>query len=383
MDLIRKADLNDLIEGGPGPCVSVFLPTHRAGPATEQDRIRLKNLLGDAEEALLASGELRSPEVRDLLAPARDLERERLFWEYQSDGLAVFIRRGWFRFYRIPLSLQSVAAVGDRHHVAPLLPLFTGDGYFFVLALSQNEIRLLGGSRQSVDQVDLPDVPTSLVDALRHDDREKQHLFHLAGGGGRPGRAIFHGHGIGGEIRKDQILRYFRHVDRGLHELLGNERAPLVLAGVEYLLPIYRDAATYPHLVDGGITGNPEGLSDDQLHGQAWALIEPVFRRERQQAADRYRDLAGTGLGPSELEEVLLRSHEGRVEVLFIAVGEHQWGASDAETSEVTLRDHPEAKDEDLLNLAAVRTLQRGGVVYAVGRDEMPGPRSLAAILRY
>ena len=383
MDLIRKADLNDLIEGGPGPCVSIFLPTHRAGPATEQDPIRLKNLLGKAEEVLLTSGELRAPAVRDLLAPARDLEHERRFWEYQSDGLAVFIRRGWFRFYRIPLSLPSVAVVGNRHHVTPLLPLFTGDGYFFVLALSQNEIRLLGGSRHSVDQIDLPDVPTSLVDALRYEDREKPHQLHVAGAGGRPGRAIFHGHGIGGEVRKDEILRYFRHVDRGLHELLGNERAPLVLAGVEYLLPIYRDAATYRYLVDGGITGNPEGLSDDQLHGQAWALIEPVFRRERKQAAGRYRDLAGTGLGPSELEEVLQRSHEGRVEVLFIAAGENEWGAYDSETGAVALRDQPEVKDEDLLNLAAVRTLQRGGVVYAVGRDEMPAPGPLAAVLRY
>jgi hypothetical protein len=383
MDLIRKADLNDLIEGGPGPCVSIFLPTHRAGPATEQDRIRLKNLLRKAEGVLLTSGERRAPAVRELLAPARDLERERLFWEYQSDGLAVFIRPGWFRFYRIPLSLPSVASVGDRHHVAPLLPLFTGDGHFFVLALSQNEIRLLGGSRHSVEHVELSDVPTSLADALRYEDREKQHLFHVAGGGARSGRAIFHGHGIGGEVGKDQILRYFRQVDRGLRELLADERAPLVLAGVEYLLPIYREATTYPHLVDVGIAGNPEGLSDDHLHGQAWALIEPVFRRERQQAAARYRDLAGTGLGPSELVEVLQRSHEGRVEVLFIAVGEQQWGAYDAEAGTVALRDQPEAKDEDVLNLAAVRTLQGGGVVYAVGRDEMPAPGSLAAVLRY
>jgi hypothetical protein len=30
-----------------------------------------------------------------------------------------------------------------------------------------------------------------------------------------------------------------------------------VLAGVEYLLPIYREANTYPHLLAEGIHGNP------------------------------------------------------------------------------------------------------------------------------
>lgn len=37
--------------------------------------------------------------------------------------------------------------VDDRFHVTPLLPLLAGDGHFFVLALSQNQIGLLEGTR--------------------------------------------------------------------------------------------------------------------------------------------------------------------------------------------------------------------------------------------
>jgi hypothetical protein len=44
--------------------------------------------------------------------------------------------------------------VSERFHVKPLLPLLSGDGRFYVLALSQNEIRLLQGTRYSVEQVD-------------------------------------------------------------------------------------------------------------------------------------------------------------------------------------------------------------------------------------
>jgi len=40
--------------------------------------------------------------------------------------------------------------VSDRFHLKPLLPLLTGDGRFYILALSQNQVRLLQGTRYSV-----------------------------------------------------------------------------------------------------------------------------------------------------------------------------------------------------------------------------------------
>jgi hypothetical protein len=38
-----------------GLCISIFMPTHRLGREVQQDPIRLKNLLGEAEEHSLAS----------------------------------------------------------------------------------------------------------------------------------------------------------------------------------------------------------------------------------------------------------------------------------------------------------------------------------------
>jgi hypothetical protein len=158
VDVIRRTDLQRLALGRPGPCVSVFLPTHRAGHEVEQAPIRLKNLLRQATDALKTDG-VRAPEIDRLLAPPRSLLDDRLFWQYQSDGLALFSRPGWWRSFRVPLDLPELAVVDDRFHVTPLLPLLDGDGHFFVLALSQNRIRLLEGTRDRVEEVDLPGVP--------------------------------------------------------------------------------------------------------------------------------------------------------------------------------------------------------------------------------
>ena len=57
-----------------------------------------------------------------------------LFWQHQSDGLALYSRPGWWRSFRVPLDLPELAVVGDRFHVSPLLRLLTGDGHFLVLA---------------------------------------------------------------------------------------------------------------------------------------------------------------------------------------------------------------------------------------------------------
>ena len=126
----------------------MFLPAHRVSPESGQDRIRLKNLLNEAEERLVAGG-LRPPAARDVLQPGRELLQADPFWSYQSDGLALFLAPGWSRVFRLPLDLPELLVVADRFHVKPLLPLLANDYRFYVLALSQNEVRLLEGTRRA------------------------------------------------------------------------------------------------------------------------------------------------------------------------------------------------------------------------------------------
>jgi hypothetical protein len=45
MKMLNRKELKGLVENPKGPCVSIFMPTHFKGPETQQDPIRLKNLL--------------------------------------------------------------------------------------------------------------------------------------------------------------------------------------------------------------------------------------------------------------------------------------------------------------------------------------------------
>jgi hypothetical protein len=378
MDLLTREDLGTLLGDQRPPCVSLYVPTQPGGG--EADRIHWRKAITRAEEALEQRG-LRGVEAKALLRPARELLEDPTFWREQGHGLAFFLAEGFLRLYRLPVTFEELVVVGRRFHVTPLLPLLGGDGRFFVLALSQNGVRLLQGTRQAISAVDLTGVPRNLAEALATHDVDEPLTFHTRPAGGLGSwTAIYHGHGVGIDDHKDDLLRYFQRIDRGLHPLLRQEHAPLVLAGVGYLLPLYRQAGTYPHLLEQGVEGNPDHLSDHELHRRAWALVEPLFQRSRQQALERYEQLAGTARAACDLEQVVPATCRGELEVLFVAPSRRAWGRFDPDTKEVRCHEQPEPGDEDLVNVAAIHTLRHGGTVYALGPDEVPDGGPVAGL---
>jgi hypothetical protein len=387
MDLLSKNDLGTLLETRPGWHVSMFMPMIQRGAATQQNPIRCKNLLRQAEEQLLAHG-LRPQEAQEILAPVQQLLPNRDFWQRQSHGLAFLMAPQTFRSYRVPLSLDELVVVSQRFHIKPLLPLLSGDGHFFVLALSQKAVRLLQATRFSINEIELPGVPQGMAEALRYDDVEKKG-HHYPGSQGRPAGGVspLAGHGVGIDDAthepNDAILRYFHQVDTGLRAFLRDEHAPLVLAGVEYLLPIYRRANTYPYMLEGGVTGNPDGLRPEELQEQAWAIVQPHFQQAQEGAAAQYRDLLGTGRASGEITSIVMAAYEGRVDTLFVPIGVQQWGTFHEESRTVELHQEAVAGSEDLLDVAAMYTLMRRGTVYAVAPEQVPEHTLAAAILRY
>ncbi len=384
MELLRHEQLRALIESTDGLCVSIFLPTYRGGAETRQGPIRLKNQMKAAEEHLAGEG-LRANEIRTFLEPMQKLCDNAGFWQMQSDGLAIFRSPQKFFHYRIPMHVDELLVVTDRFHVKPLLRLFTEDGRYYLLSLSKKEIRFFQCTRYGARAVELPEnTPRSIHDVLETTGVEKHRLQISAAEKRRQVKAnLIYGHGGGEQDEKQELVDFFRMVDKGVHEILRDERAPLVLAGVEYLFPLYREANTYRNLIERGVAGNPDGRRPQDLQSNAWAVVEPYFRKVREDAARRYEEAGGTPLVAKDVREVVPAAVQGRVDSLFVAVGRQIWGSWDGERQEVTLHEEKQKGDRDLLNFAAIQTLLQSGAVYAVAPGEVPGDGLLAALLRY
>jgi hypothetical protein len=381
MELLPQQELKELIEHSSQYCISLYMPTFQAGAETQQNSIRMKNMLKEAGRLLEETG-LRKPEIETLLAPGESLVDDRVFWQHQSDGLAVFMADGEISTYQLPLNFKELAVVSYRFHLKPLLPLLSGDGEFYVLTLSMGGTSLLRGTRYSLTEIEVPDLPKSLDDALKYDiaDRSLQYHTLARGEGGKD--AMFHGHGDGYD-KKENILRYFQQVDAAIQDRLDGRNKPLVLAGVDYLLPIYREANQYSHLMENGIELHPETLSEKDLHRKVWEIVSPHFQQEQDTARDDYFVMKQRKLASNKIEEIVPAAYFGRVSSLFTALKVERWGAFDSQSGEVTLYDKEEEGRQDLLDLAAVYTLINSGTVYAVDPGKVPDDALMAATFRY
>jgi len=221
-------------------------------------------------------------------------------------------------------------------------------------------------------------------------DLPEKHLNYHTGtknpssSGSRP--AVFHGQGAQSEEEdKTNILRYFQYVDGGLNELIEDKSIPMVLAGVDYLLPIYHEANNYPHLLKSGLKGNPEELNPEELLQRAWTVVKPIFDETQKNALKQFEELYGkqSGLVSDNLETVIKAASFGRVDTLFSPLGIQRWGHFEPKTGQVLLEEKPTIKNEDLLNFAITQTLLNSGQVFMMQPDEIPGNGELAAILRY
>jgi hypothetical protein len=264
--------------------------------------------------------------------------------------------------------------VGQQFHLKPLMPILAGDLDFYILAVSQNAVRLLRATSYTVEELAPESLPTSLQEVLDEYEFEQQLQFHTstaAPGTGRRG-AIFHGVGAGAtEDEKDKIREFFTRIDRGLGEILSKEGAPLIFAGVDYLFPLYRDVNRYPHLVEWSITGSPDRVQASELHREAWQRLEARVDAEWASEIERFYNGAAQGLASMSIEEIVPWADQGRVDTLFINRGAAVWGDYRRDDFRIEVHEANTPHNRDLTDLAAIFTLLRGGRVRLLTPEEM------------
>lgn len=395
---ITREDLTSLLQPQEGPTVSLYHPTVQGAVGPEESSLHLKNLLSRAKNELTERG-VRSQEIGDLLRPAYDLLDERTFWQHQLKGLAIFLTGGGMRYFRLPFGADEIVSIGDSVHLKPLLPVLNLQGHFFVLALAQDKVQMYRATEHSIEEIDLEQwgVPTSLMEALRYDDLQKPGLQHhpVPGPGrGQANEAVageapnqrahaFHGHGEDGEDQRTQIRRFFNVLDDGLSKPLAAETAPMVLAGVEYLRPIFKEVTSYDHVLDEGVDGNPEGFRPDEIHARAWQIVQPHFRERIRAAKDRYSAGVVRGTGSDDLGDVLAAAYEGRVGILFALRRAAVWGIFDPASRRAEVHAERGAGDVDLTDLACRQSLATGAEIFVVEEADMPSATPVAAVYRY
>lgn len=385
MTLITQQDFKTLAQDQKSTCVSIFLPTHRAGEEVVQnkDALVLKNLIKKAQEQL-SSQDVSESEAKAILGPAEKLLADAGFWSHLSDGLAIFLTKDSMKHFVLPVAFEAHVEVANAFYLKPLMPMFSGDGRFFILALELENVRFYEGTRHTIADVIIDDLtPARLQEVVGYDFEQKNLQFRsqkTASGK----EAVFHGQGAGQADEKNEILRYFRAIDKGLMKMLHDEYPPMVVVALDHLFSIYKEANTYPHMMDRNVSKNPGDMDKMMLHELAWEIVKPKFHAERQKKAEKFQELHGTGKASADISEIVPAASDGKIDALFLRNRTDIRGSYDAKNRAVHIAPESDQSQGSLMNLAAVQTFLQGGKVFLVEEDDMPAPfAKVNAVLRY
>jgi hypothetical protein len=366
-----------------GPCVTIYLPTHRTGTEVNEqvDRILFKNFIQQAASALRQ--QVSDNTTSRMFEPAYELLRNEEFWRTQSPGVAFFITDGFFNYIKLPAAPEQEVWVNSTFLLSPLVPFVLRNEYFYLLVISKKQSKLFRVDNFQARYVEIPALPHGIMDVVHLEEKEDQKLFRT-GSSGAGGGANYHGMGAGKPDEKENISMYLAEVDNTLwSEVLHRENVPLVLAGVDYLIPLYKKVTRYRHVWDEPIIGSLEHENEQELFRLARKNLEPYFQARTEKALAEYGNRSATALTSSIADDVIPAAYYGRIAHLFVRKDERLWGTFDEKTNVLRLHVRQEPGDYDLLDKAILQTLMNGGEVHLLEQDRMPAQSKLAAIMRY
>lgn len=372
---LKKENLIKLVEVRDEWCVSIYLPVNQAD--IYETRSRLKNLMFEAERELLELGMFPLKVARMLMPIELLLENDEI-WKSRQDGFAAFLTPDSFVWFSIHALSQELVVVSNRFHLKPLLTSISSSNNFYLLTLSHNQIKFFDASGTELTEIFLRGMPRSLEHFLMSVELETQNRMLSV----VQVSTHFQGKSRVDEIKKIKIGEVFRKVDKVIAEFLKNEERPLVLAGIDYLHPIYHSVNSYQNVIKEGLIGNIDNLSKKQLFEQTLPIIKLFSQAEQAKSVKIYQQLIGSELASDNFSEIFKASNEGRIEWLFVSIKRQIWGKFDQDSGHLQIHQTRQPGDTDLLCVVSTNTLLNGGKIFALLPEEMPNNADIAAILR-
>ena len=378
--MVLKRELKKLSALEFALAVSLFLPVRTLPDEKEKNRIRLKKLMRLAEEKAKESGAYRAGVFENAWA---QLEKARLFEGPETKGAVIFFSEEGFQLFQLPLNVGEEVAVGDRYHIAPLLPALEPHGTFYTVALSLKENHLFRCDKSGCTRIDQLNMPN--FGAIRGQTQLPADVgFHSSsrGSAGTPG-VQHHSQGDSPEdYHQVQIEQYVHGAAKAVDEYLSGIHAPLIALGDPNLLGYYRKFAQHPGLMQEGVDKAYHGMNEADVFSHVWPLAEPVLVRPIDEALDRLA--AGHERGDETVclleSDIVDMARNGRIDTLLLAEDER----ASPGTRGPNNKENAEEEAVSLLrNVMARQTLAHGGDIFVVPQERLPEEGMAGAILRY
>lgn len=369
-----KATLKSLRETKANPAVSIFVKTHRAHPANDQDPIALKNQLKVAEERLTNEYDKRiaATILDNIHAKTKELNHN-----YNLDTLAIFASTDDVQIIRMPIDTTERVIIADHFATRDLVRDMASTVHYYTVVLTRDNARLIEASNDRV-----------VVELDKNSDSQnhmesipfpiENNSPYTTGDGGSD-RAL--------NNENSYLKEFFNRVDKSVQELWGEHKMPLVIVGDAKNIGYYKDVCDRPDNIIATVS-NATNLED----GSAQHIVDSVqeaieaYRTSLHEAAVGEIDKArGIDMLRTDLQEVYRAAFQGAGETLYVRRGYIQPALIDEKAQTLTIADDASAKGvtDDAVGEIIEHTIHNGGKVVFMPQDIMAEDQPIALVTRY
>lgn len=362
VDIPSREEYSYLADVRSDACISIYLQTSPLHQQLAASKIQFGNFIKDALQQVTDRG-LDKRRIVLLEEELYSVAEDESFWDLHAHSLAVLVTPDSIRTYRLANQLPNRLDVSDRFYLKPLLRALTFPHSAYILALSENQTRLIEFFADApAEEVAVPDIPARMRDAM--------------------GDAALNDHHHGAVHHKVRLAQYTRKIDQALRPVFARHDYPLILVSTEPLASIYRSTNSLSNLAEETLFSNAEHLGASELVTLVRPLMENYYQAQLNALKSRFEARAGERRVTQDLSDAARAATFGAIDLLLINLDSTLNGTID-ENGLITFSGSEDETQHGLIDEIAKRAIATGARVLAVRSEDLPSGADLNAILRY
>lgn len=346
------------------PSVTIILPTYRTAPENFKDPIRVKNLVKEAEERLLAEFTWRQV---DSLTTRLNKLVEQLDYRYMTEGLAIYVNKDFARSFSLPFKPAEQVIIDETFATRNLVLALNRTQRYWLLALSENSTRLFEGVRDSLTEI-------------------TEGGFPMTNEGPGAATRLPGGQGINRSAYRDEVDRqFYREVDAAFKEFMNDDELPLVVAGVDRNLSFFQEVSNHTSSIIGTLRGNYDQTLPHELAEMVWPLVKANRALQTEQVLKELDAAMSAKRYAYSAAEVWHMAQEGRGDLLIVETNFHYPARVDETGMFITPASDPTAPGvlDDAVDDIIETVMSKSGKVAFVDDGTLAQYQHIAMTLRY
>ena len=361
---MKILNLNDFknIENNDKVYVSIYMPTHRIGSEAEQDPIRFKNYLREAEDKLDEDSISISKE--EFFKEAKELLDNEDFWQHGLGSLLVVISEDETYVLDRPAIIdeyRETLFIGDKPYLLPLFDkTYLLDDYYIV-DIASDRYGLYTFDESGLEEIDPEHIENRESELATASQDVEGELESTVGA-----NAGYSGTHSEDEVEKREGEEYIRYALSQISEYLNTvEDRNVLLFGTDKNVKAFKELAEKEDLDIYHTFEKPlDSIDKADLVGEIYDDLRDQYVSYLRDEIENIKSSVANGLGATDLKEIEKANEFGAIETLYID------------------RDYDDIASKDTNDLV-FDVLNKDGNIVVFDTDYNVWPASVVAVYRF